>query len=619
MRLAFILVRSEESGRSLRWRLDKLGYRPELRVLEEPPQDSVNTDECTSTRAVWVAQKLREIESWVEQCAAQAGGLDLLHSAIAVAELHDPKAEGWSFLKELLNTKITSTASLFLLAAQTFPEVHWIFWTYWAEPPSDHLGHPLWSKLIQVESLLELDVALEWNRADFIPLFDPLGFHTFIRKSLAEGQDIPAPYLPTRGRTALAIDEEPDYAYLNAYMPWRFGFRSWAVQSWRLAQLVLGPKSAEAPLDLVLEDLYLNFADRPGECRLSEPGPRSEALPGLEKATHRVLITVGPRRSGGRWRFAPHVLKPVSSVFDLWARLRRIAQLSKLARSGGFRWPPKDSQPTEAEPQGHSSPGPLFLGARCLISRARRLLGEADSVDEAIRAAALAVHAKELLGCRTPTTALEALALQHEAEVVAESLFLGVEHNIRQGPRFRDLEREVAAVSQWFKAGTRQRTGLNARLTIIERLAQRFQELHQIEEEMACLSEARKLRFEFWVREKWWRWPAWPFLRYLTITLHSLPLFLIIVAAWAVFFGLSYYVLGVVAKEPDPDFWDAMSSSWRAFFTGSPASQWVYLVEEKGTGGWESLWSAWLTFQGIISFTNLGLLLSHLYLIVSRR
>ena len=43
--------------------------------------------------------------------------------------------------------------------------------------------------------------------------------------------------------------------------------------------------------------------------------------------------------------------------------------------------------------------------------------------------ALLALEAQELLANRTPTTALEALAVRHELEVTAECMFYGVEYN----------------------------------------------------------------------------------------------------------------------------------------------------------------------------------------------
>ena len=68
--------------------------------------------------------------------------------------------------------------------------------------------------------------------------------------------------------------------------------------------------------------------------------------------------------------------------------------------------------------------------AEKLMERSRRLLKNSESVIDAIHAATLALEAKELLACKTPTKSLEALSLQHQAEVEAESMFYGVEYDL---------------------------------------------------------------------------------------------------------------------------------------------------------------------------------------------
>ena len=266
--------------------------------------------------------------------------------------------------------------------------------------------------------------------------------------------------------------------------------------------------------------------------------------------------------------------------------------------------------PEDFRTGGHSAPGALLLVAQSLLSRARRCLEGCGSPDDAVVAATLALDAKELLAYRTPTTALEALALQHEAEVTAESMFLGVEYNIEVNDRLYEIRREVKAISQWFAPSRRQRSELNARLTIIERLAKRFSDLHQIDEEMACLAEARRLRFEFWVREKPYRWIFWPVLRYVAFALSSLGKFALGVAAWVlVFAGIHYLLHTAPGAAAEASFPHALASSAYFFATLQPC----------GGIGHSTMIDAVLAFQGFVAFLNLGLLISHLYLTVSRR
>lgn len=220
------------------------------------------------------------------------------------------------------------------------------------------------------------------------------------------------------------------------------------------------------------------------------------------------------------------------------------------------------------------------------------------------------MEAKELLGNRTPTTALEALALQNQAEITAESMFYGVEYNLNVKDRFKEIEREVQAIARWFNPRIQKRSEINARLTIIESLAKRFREMNQFEEEMMCLAEARKLRFEFWMRQKPWRWAAWPFLKYLDLALYSLPRFLFLLLFWVVFFGLIYYIIAI----PDKGFWDAFTSSTMFFFTMESAKNWDTTFDKLPI-----LWNAIKATQGFLAFFNLSLLFAHIYMIVTRR
>jgi hypothetical protein len=439
-------------------------------------------------------------------------------------------------------------------------------------------------------------------------------------------------HLALRPRLAAAIDEEADYSFFNAYVAFRWGWRAHTVTS----EALFGDLFSDSPVanlydrpSLLLEDIYLNFADRPPERHTSEIQKRDEDYEGLREVRKRFFVTVGRGnlRDRGIWRRnlayfralkragkdVRVVYKPLAGVFETGSAFRMEgvragegAQLSGQLERG-------------SRGRGHSAPGRLLVIAACLLKRAKLVLRDASSPKEAVLAATLALEARELLGWKTPTTGLEALCVQHEAEVSAESMFVGIEYNLAVQRRFREISAEVRMIAQSFHGRRQRRSAISAQLTLVERLAQRFRELHQIEEELACLAEARKLRFDFWVGEKWWRWPSWPFLRYLAVTLKSLPVFLTVVVAWAVFFGLSYWLIGELSLKDDVTFWDAMLSSWRAFFTGSSASDWTYLINKDGNGGWESFWDAWLTFQGVVSSTNLGLLLSHLYLIVSRR
>jgi len=576
---------------------------------------------ATGATAAWVAAQLRDVVEWIESEAEARGGPPTLRGALGVVDLYDPGCAGLQPGQVQVIGQMSPVMALASLLLLAYPEIHWLPYSSYSSSRSV-VGRRSWDE--------ELRRVASREAPEFPVLFDSRELRERIRGWLRAEPDgrSQCGHLPHRTRLASAIDEEEAYAAFNAYLAYRSGYRSLMVTSESLMRSTL---DGDFEPTLTFEDLYLGFPDRSGG-HWSKLQNRDTSFPGLKKARHRVIVTVGHARDATRRETARRnrdylrswgqsfvfLYKPLPGFHRTWSRARPRGRVAGVSRDVAFVWPPKNG-PEGGEPRGHSAPGRLLAAAESLLARAGKLLSASTvSVVDAIHAATLAQDAKELLGGKTPTVALNAVALQHEAEVTAESLFLGVEHNLDLCERFQEIELEVRAVAGWFHRTTRRRSELNARLTIIERLAKRFAELHQVEEEMACLAEARRLRFDFWVRERWYRWPMWPVLRYLALALKSLPAFVGILAAWAVLFGLSHYVLANASPRGGAELWDAMASAWKVFFTGEPAAGWAELVPGVASS-WNTGWTLWLTFEGIISFTSLGMLLSHLYLIVSRR
>jgi len=529
----------------------------------------------------------------------------------------------------------------------SFPEVHWVFFD------SNTEGNLKYLKKFQFIRPQNSKFIID----PYVPLFDPTGFRNGVRKCINQvlnnNQKQKENFVPIRPLKAAAIDEEPAYAFMHAYITYKFGYCSWAVTTMNVFKSIFKDESKEEKkyhrCELIFEDLYLNFADRPSSIedilddnqkkRIDERFERSQRrfsylpfrdaiFPSLQNIKRRILVTIGHKKGGMdkiKWeenrihltslrnsgQKNKILYKPFAGVYDLWKKAglwKRSKNRPLLAgeknpnvpETDKYHWPLGKRDPSEES--GHSAPGRLLVIAQRLIDRAEKILKNAMTVPDAIHAAVLALEAKELLGNRTPTTSLEALALQHQAEITAESMFYGVEYNLNVKDRFKDIEREVKAISQWFNPKTRKRSEINARLAIVESLVQKFREMNQFEEEIMCLTEARKLRFEFWMRQKPWRRAAWPFLKYLELALYSLPLFLVIVFLWTVIFGIIY-----VSFKSGTNFFEAYGAAVRFFFTMEPAENFGDLP------------NIILASQGLISFVNLSLLISNLYLIISRR
>lgn len=515
----------------------------------------------------------------------------------------------------------------------TYPEIRWVFMNDHGKECS-HASQFHW-----IGPELDLSEIL-WHTT-CIPLFDPCGLRNKIREILIrqinpEQQHI-AFGTPLRPKQAAAIDEESSYVYMNAYAAYRFGYRSWGVNSWKILESAM--KGSQEEFDLLLEDLYWSFSDSPmdtseydgqftkEERHFSNLRYRDTVLPGFAKARRRILVTVGPHQSAAdrqRWQENERYLdlpsprtkilyKPVAGIFDLWKKAGLWNKANKTPQQAeGFHWPPELQVPPGYE-GSHSAPGRLLNIAQRLIRRANRILERPQSVPDTIQAAVLALEAKELLAGRTPTTALEALEVQHEAEIIAEGLFLGIEYNLNVKDRFKEITREVNFISRGFNPESSEKSAINARLSIIEKLANCFRELNQFEEEHECLAEARRLRLNFWLRQNPFHYLAWPFVKYLDVILRSLGHFLAIVVIWIILFTLLYF-FGKYDSSNISNLWDALAESIGFFFT----------TEQMNNGetmlfGSTRLWHLTLGLQGLVAFSNLGLLLAHIYMIVSRK
>lgn len=405
----------------------------------------------------------------------------------------------------------------------TFPEIRWVFGVVSGKadafPTHSH-------------SLVSL-VA----KPRFDPILDGSGLRDFVRgqcnAALERAKDDLR--LPLRPKRAATIDEEKGYAYLHGYAAYRFGCRTDVITSWALMKERFGGRSekedeAKAPQKghgywLLLEDMSLNFPDRETDIHLlqfakAEPRAshgRADHCPMLdstdpkkENSAHRILVTSGNGRPGatvlpenldyleakkeGR---GGYISKPAGGMLDLWREARLLGEEQPLQLAGnvpGFDWPP--GPPSERSPAldgAHGAPGKLTLIAEALIRRAQRLIDEVDTVEQSVFGAVLATDALELTGCRTPTTAVEALRLKHRFEVLAECQFSGVQHHIRVKERLHEVRMEVQAVSFWYGPERSRAAALNAEMDIVVDLMRVFEDYGQFNEERLLLAESRTL------------------------------------------------------------------------------------------------------------------------------
>ncbi|MGZ8843122.1 MAG: hypothetical protein ACXW18_05635 [Pyrinomonadaceae bacterium] len=554
------------------------------------------------------------------------------HSSLTSLEELDPLNiyGGWS-----------AVLSMLMLA---FPEVHWIILSP-CQPAEEFLRQ---YHFISTPNLFhELEYILKCHHEGFSSLFDPAGLRNQIRRRISARFE--TSYVPLRKECAASIDDEENYAFLNAYICYRFGFRCHVLTSYGIMSSVL--TSLEEPLALSFEDLYLNFPDK--RQRLSDISHRDATFPLLKNTERRIFVTGGHEgdtwdtnikylkqrwldgmdpaykpRLRFRWRrtFTPSdnpptsnytwlLYKPEAGVFDVWNRSGLEEQLEN-GRAEGFVWPPPMHD--ENENTSHSAPGRMLLVAQRMIVRAERILKSGESVSEAVYGATLALEAQEYLGYRTPTTSLDAVALKHQLEVLAECMFYGVEYNLDTKRRFAEIQRDVECVGKWFRSKTREISKGNAKLGIVSDLVTIYRSFNQFDEEQAGLARLRDLYRKLWFkRNKHWPW-AWLMLTvrwYIDLLLNSIITFCFVIAGWLVLFSGIYALLphGGVSRGFLSNLKHGIEDTIVTFFGLQPPHE-LFALDTHGR-----LIVSVTMILILIGFLHLGIFVSHLYAMMTRR
>ena len=418
--------------------------------------------------------------------------------------------------------------ALIAMLILTFPEIRWIFGVFTKSSEG-------FNEISNNHNLLSL------FGANYNPLFDGTGLREWVRERVGKTNNnkMTAHQLPIRKKIALAIDEEPDCAYFNAYVAYRFGFRSYAVTEEALLEKFVGKNgqlNGNKDFHLSIEDRFLNFPDRSDKyrnIRLSNLNVRSEHFPGLDnKRTLRVFITSGHQpeiiveRRKKKWRasnifqqettsrrfvdftkalreegrLGTVLYKPLSGIFNFWEESGLREKLVDGGRAEGFYWPPKYMGRKDDE-FGHGAPGKILEIVLRLESRAEKLRNHTHSTIQAIHGAVLAVEAMELLIEKAQTTFLEALVLKHEFEAIAECHFYGVHSHFDVKTRIKDIQLEAKEFARYFDSSKRDDVERNTEMETLDCLIKIYREFNQFDEEMTIQDRSRKLHLQFWVKQ----------------------------------------------------------------------------------------------------------------------
>jgi hypothetical protein len=171
-------------------------------------------------------------------------------------------------------------------------------------------------------------------------------------------------------------------------------------------------------------------------------------------------------------------------------------------------------------------------------------------------------------------------------------------------------------VGLWFRDETREISELNAEIGIVSDLVLTFRNYNQFSEEQAGLTKLRELHRKLWVRRHQpWGWLVCPFRFYVDSLLASVPRFILAIIVWVLIFGIIYTILPgkIEHGELGQGIFHGLEDAAAAFFGLQPPHDFK-TVERAGE------LAVWVTLSLIlIGFVHLGIFVSHLYSLMSRR
>ena len=566
--------------------------------------------------------------------------------------------------------------NLIAMLVLTFPELNWRFGALRGPKEADFKEIAVQHTVFQ---------PLGFGQRD--QLFDPTGLRNYIRlrtnEALKAAKD--KLHLPTRPANAAGIDEERPFAYWHAYCAYRFGYCSDVVTTFAGMMARFPAAEPAHRYALLFEDMSLNFPDASAKLELADLDERAKTFPTLnsldpnrETSKSRILVT-GGRPDGEDATVAkneahlrvkkPHahgdvIFKPTGGMYDFWIRAELMKRPNEIVRAlqtffwgtpatsreafaKDFDWPPPApdrwrmrllrftrsirqwlvkrgwvKERPKPRPQ-HGAPGKLQLIAERMIQRARQIRSAPADYQSLVLGATWSTDALELIGAKTPTTALDALRLKHEFELAYECQFSGAEYHIDVRSRVAEISAETWHLAQWLDPDNTERANANAKMRILSGMVAVLRDGMQFDEERFCLAQIRHLHFTQWLESlhppRWLDAFSLPVflvrfvcidlpLRYLEWLFRSFAWFLFWLAVWVVALSLGYQW-----AFDAPGDWKTWADGFITFFSagGPVANQAMGDHPER-----VALINAIAVFSGAI---HMGVFISYLFTVMSRR
>jgi hypothetical protein len=491
--------------------------------------------------------------------------------------------------------------------------------------------------VIDVSTLSRLLELINCHGHGFRTLYDPTGLRTFLKAGLASlDSAMDASYsqlFHLRARQpACVIEDEPVFACFNAYAAYRAGFRTFVVTSFSELNRLLpkdGASTSKAPerFNTVITDWDVRFPDYVTgsldvgvnlQARLSQSDARVFVVTSLKHADIESFLKSlekAPPLSTKDDRIGARCLaKPYAGIFEL---------INLLHSDLGTESPAVPRPKLER----HTAPHGAALIANDLLSRAKRLCS-AEERDQQIllQQAVLAGEAKEILGGLSPTTFLDALALQNGAEIRAEASFPGTESDIDPSHRLSTFEGETrCAVSAAARENERQRARLNYLVQELNGFRRIYNSYEEVTAAEMCLQKISKLQRALLRLDRGWSSLLQRLgLGYSDLLTNSgtsvgrlLLSDLVLIISFAILFRLLLAVHpSFTSSHPN---WFSVSHSVMSFLE---LHEYETIIDSADRGG-AMTWVFWYRFclltEIILAYINQGLLIAMLYRRVTRR
>ena len=608
MQPVFIIADNEQAAALLEKRCEAITSSPIEQYVRTPP--------ITTDPNQMIPYEFSRVTDWLE--GSIGGDLGVIRNALAVVSL-PPLRDQSRLLDQVLDPirSLNQWGSVISMLVLAFPEIHWVFDTPY------EMRFPKVHGLDQNRSLRTV-AAL--RHAGFSPLFDPTGLRDGIRRQIGV-QDTALFAVPRRDSCAAAIDEEQDYSLFLGYYAYRTRMRAHVVTTLQMMQQLFGTDEGwfgNCNLNLVFEDVQLNFADKGDLDELSNVRERDQQFPFLLSIPKRLFVTSGTK-GGDLGKYCQELRQGVvaGQPQDVDVLSKHIPGLFGLQKMVGIE-SECDMQLQARDNPPHSATGRLLMIADSLTRRAARMQYNTDEISSLLQGATLALDAIELLAWSTPTTAIKALKLQHRLEVSAECSFAGVRYELKVPERFAEIEDTLAEkIAVHMEKRNREEATLNAKSGLLDSLVMIFRDFNQFDEELASLREVWTVR----IREKrrvaksksWWRPGRWLQLlvcvigSYVSVLLYSFRWFMLSCSVWIVLLAALLALTGPAGLS----FLDWISFSALTFVgLGIPDSS---LTLGTGTPIDKSSFAGLLLLEMVVGYVHLGIFISALYQRLSRR